>query len=203
VVVAAHGLSRIFVNGVEAAMSPLGGFQPETRWDINIGRRPSPGPGEYIFGGILDEVSLYERALSAKELQSILSVGGIGKCGPPGPPIIVQQPPPLTAFAGDPASVSVLASGASPLHYQWLHSQTTLAGANAATLLLSNVQPPDAGPYSVVVSNGEGSLTSAVVTLTVLTPSSCAPLPTGAVAWWPMQFTGQNVVGNNLLVLTT
>ena len=41
------------------------------------------------------------------------------------------------------------------------------ASAIRLTLPLTNVQPADAGDYSVVVTNSYGSVTSAVATLTV------------------------------------
>jgi hypothetical protein len=49
------------------------------------------------------------------------------------------------------------ASGSAPLHYQWSFNGTNMAGATFATLSINNVQPTNAGTYSVVVTNDFGS----------------------------------------------
>lgn len=64
-------------------------------------------------------------------------------------------------------TLTVGASGSSPLSYQWLKEDTQIIGATASALILMNLQPADAGNYSVVVSNAFGVATSQTVTLTV------------------------------------
>ncbi|HKQ75856.1 MAG TPA: pectinesterase family protein [Blastocatellia bacterium] len=82
---------------------------------------------------------------------------------------ILTQPVNRTAFAGDTVSFSVTAQGVPPPSYQWLKDGAPIAGATAATLVLTNVQLNSAGSYSVVVSNTTGSVTSNSATLTVFT----------------------------------
>src|SRR5262249_39009982 len=72
-----------------------------------------------------------------------------------------------TAFVGDTASFSVIAQGVPPPSYQWFKDGAPIAGANAATLTLTNVQLNSAGSYSVTVTNTSGSVTSNPATLTV------------------------------------
>jgi RHS repeat-associated protein len=43
------------------------------------------------FNGLLDEVSLYDRALVASEVQAIYNAGTVGKCPPPVPPEVTIQ----------------------------------------------------------------------------------------------------------------
>ena len=62
------------------------------------------------------------------------------------------------------------AQGSAPLTYQWHHGAVTLSGATNSTLVLTNVQFPDAGNYFVQVSNIAGSTNSVTVTLTVNIP---------------------------------
>lgn len=84
-------------------------------------------------------------------------------------PAIVENPTTQTVVAGGNASFNVLASGSGPLSYQWFFNWTNvLAGATAETLSLTNVQPADAGGYSVLVTNLAGTVTSAVARLRVL-----------------------------------
>jgi len=78
------------------------------------------------------------------------------------------QPRNVGTNPGANASFSVLAYSPSPVHYQWFKDGQELAGATNASLLLSNVQPPMAGGYSVVVSDEHGPVSSVVATLSVL-----------------------------------
>jgi hypothetical protein len=88
--------------------------------------------------------------------------------GPPGPPVIVQQPAAVSTQEGSFAQFQVVARGAQPLRFQWLRNGTPVTGALASSLLLNPVSGSDHGArYSVVVSNDFGSVTSDVVALTV------------------------------------
>lgn len=85
-------------------------------------------------------------------------------------PWLVQAPASQTVEAGSNA-VFQAAVGGTSLAYQWYGPEgTPLPGGNAALLQLTNVGSADAGAYHLVVTNSLGSLTSAVVVLTVLFP---------------------------------
>jgi len=93
-----------------------------------------------------------------------------------GTPVLVTQPASRTNNAGTTATFFVSAAGTAPLTYQWFKGAVPLSdggnilGSGASTLTLSNVLGGDAGPYSVVVSNSSGSVTSLVATLSVVEP---------------------------------
>ncbi|HTS17614.1 MAG TPA: glycosyl hydrolase family 28 protein [Verrucomicrobiae bacterium] len=92
------------------------------------------------------------------------------------PPSITTQPQGLTVIPGQFATFSVVASGSPPLSYQWyFNTNTLLASATGASLILTNVQSDNAGIYSVIVSNAAGSITSSNAVLTVNT-NSAAPV---------------------------
>ena len=148
----------------------------------------------------MDEVSLYNRALSAAEVLAIYNAGAGGKC-PLGltPPSIITQPTNQTVTVG---------SGATFLscrHRLTLFSRISGFMEPAAsrtptnsTLTLSNVQLSDAGTYHVSVVNPYGSTNSADATLTVTNPAPpCTPPPSGMVAWWPGEGNANDIVGNN------
>ena len=84
------------------------------------------------------------------------------------PPSISGQPQSRTNTAGTLATFTVTAGGTALLKYQWRLNGASLNGATESTLSLSGVQPGDGGDYSVVITNGAGSITSAVATLTVI-----------------------------------
>ena len=86
-------------------------------------------------------------------------------------PVITTQPAGRTATNGQSVSFSVAAtSQGGPLSYQWRRNGVAVAGATGATLTLAGAQPADAGDYTALVSNSEGSVTSSVATLRVLVP---------------------------------
>lgn len=84
-----------------------------------------------------------------------------------GAPVIVAQPAGQSAPVGGLATFSVTANGDAPLSYQWLKDDTEIAGATSATFTISAVQAADAATYTVVVTNGVGSVTSTGADLVV------------------------------------
>jgi hypothetical protein len=79
----------------------------------------------------------------------------------------LQPPISQHAVAGQSIDLEVLAAGTPPLGYQWFKNGANLPGATASSLPFNKVQSPDAAGYSVVVSNGVGSATSATAILVV------------------------------------
>jgi hypothetical protein len=69
------GVGRLLVNGRVVAEENLGVFTPHTTDDLCISRRLCDQPGDWtyntFFGGLLDEVAIYNRALSTTEIQSV------------------------------------------------------------------------------------------------------------------------------------
>lgn len=84
------------------------------------------------------------------------------------PATITQQPQSKTVFAGGNATLQVVASGSQPISYQWFINGTNrLTFGTNATLMLSNIQVAQTGPYHVVVSNSVATAVSAAAQLTV------------------------------------
>ncbi|MEI6395987.1 MAG: immunoglobulin domain-containing protein, partial [Verrucomicrobiota bacterium] len=75
-------------------------------------------------------------------------------------PEITAQPMSQSILAGSTATLSVSAIGTPPLSYQWRLNEIALPEATNQTLMLANVQPAQAGSYSVSVSNLYGSALS-------------------------------------------
>ena len=103
----ASGLARLYVNAVPVASNVVGNLRLETRPDLWLGQRILGGT-PYRFAGVMDEVSLYSRALSDAELQAIYQAGAGGKCR-----TTVTNPPPaapsglrLVSISSPPASVA-------------------------------------------------------------------------------------------------
>jgi len=129
---------------------------------------------DHKFKGALDEVSLYNRALSAGEIATIYSAGAAGKCKGAS---ITAQPHSQSVAVGANAQFSVGASGLAPILYQWQFNGANIANGTNATLTLNSVQPGNGGNYVVTVTNNIGSSTSAVAVLTVLVPPAFTVQP--------------------------
>ncbi len=73
---------RLYIDGVLVSerVSP-GPIATNTR-PFFIGRTDSGSNDSAFFNGLIDEVGLYNRALSALEIQAIFSAGSTGKCKP-------------------------------------------------------------------------------------------------------------------------
>ena len=183
----ASGLAAIYVNGAAILRTNLGSFTPQTSFtNLLLGARTYYGsvssPTDK-FPGQMDEMSLYNRALSSNEIAAIYLAGSAGKCFTPTVPTITSQPTNQTVVVGQTASFSVTASGTPPLSYQWSFDTTNIVGATNATLVLPDVQLTNAGVYAVVVSNPGGSVLSSNATLTVLTPPMIITQPTNQAVY--------------------
>ncbi|MDD8020198.1 MAG: immunoglobulin domain-containing protein [Acidobacteriota bacterium] len=101
-------------------------------------------------------------------------------------PTITTQPVSKTVNAGQTATFSVVATGTTPLSYQWYKNSVAISGATAASYTTPATTSADNGAkFYVVVSNSAGSITSNTVTLTVTsTPSTLAVIsPNGGEQW--------------------
>jgi len=90
---------------------------------------------------------------------------------PPMGPRITIHPKMTTSTAGDSATFSVTADGATDLAYQWRLNGVDLPGAITSTYTLPSVQALHAGDYSVVVTGDVISVTSKAATLGVTAPA--------------------------------
>jgi hypothetical protein len=101
------------------------------------------------------------------------------------PPVLTVQPTNQLVLAGSTVVFSSAALGAGPLSYQWQKDGTNLvdggkfSGAATPVLIVSNVQPAEAGNYSVLVSNLYGPVLSANASLTVGVPATITTQPVG------------------------
>ena len=87
---------------------------------------------------------------------------------PPPPSITALSPTNLTVLVGQSAGFAVTASGAAPLSYQWRVNGAIIPGATASAYTIALAQLTNAGNYSVVVSDINGTSTSPNARLTVV-----------------------------------
>ncbi len=91
-------------------------------------------------------------------------------------PLIISQPQPQSAIKGVDLSLRVSAVSSTPIRYRWRFYGTNLPnefpGQFTPLLSLRAVSPAVSGPYSVVISNSFGSVTSATAKVSVSDPYS-------------------------------
>jgi len=171
----------VYLNGVEVfrsnmpvgpitfdtlAISAAGGADESTMfYEAQIAPNLlSPGPNVVA-------VEIHQNAITSSDLSfdlELLADGSSPTNPPPVPPTIVTQPQSLTLSVGETAIFSVEATGTAPLFYRWRRNGVGLPGATGPSLTLFNVQPTNAGNYSVIVSNLAGSRISSNAVLQVL-----------------------------------
>jgi hypothetical protein len=81
-------------------------------------------------------------------------------------PNIIGQPASQSVSQGQPANFIVAATGIPAPVCQWYKNGLPIAGAAATNYAIASAVRTNAGNYTVVVSNGSGSVTSVVATLT-------------------------------------
>ncbi len=161
--------SSLYLNGNRVATNnsapPSGGY------GLGIGQNN----GDTAWKGLIDEVSIYNRALGPVEIQNVYNADLEGKCMiPSGFPIITAQPQNASIPEGFPAFFTVGANGNQPMTYQWrkngvnLSDDAHLTGSQSNFLSFTAVQTNDIGFYSVIVSNRYGFVGSLEARLDVL-----------------------------------
>lgn len=140
-----------------------------------VGLDTDVGESARTFNGSIDDVAFFPRALSQTEINAIYSATGII------PTLqIVSQTTNVLAFLNDPIQLTASVSGSNP-SYQWFKMTTPISGATNTSYTIARAGVGDTGGYYLVVTNQFGSVTSAVVNVTV-SNSVVTPLgPSGAI----------------------
>ena len=178
-------LYTIYTNGVVAGTDSDFNAIPAPNAPLTIGAAEG-----FYFDGQLDEVSLYNSALSSNDIAAIYQSGSIGKCTTPTPPSIATQPANQTVILGATAAFAVTAA-ARPL---WLISGPLMVPTSPGPPTPPSPSPmsnsTQAGNYAVQVSNSGGSTNSASAALIVVTPpvitqqpQSLSVISFGSAAW--------------------
>jgi hypothetical protein len=93
-------------------------------------------------------------------------------------PLFTLSPRSQAGIWGKDATFTASAIGLGPLSYQWQKDEVPILAATNSTLVLTNLQPGNAGRYSVVGTDDYGSTSSASANLTIFAATlSFAPYP--------------------------
>jgi len=142
------------------------------------------GVSPWTLLGRVDELSLYDRALSASEIQGIYGAGGTGKCPPSSnhPPVASIRVSPLTQLFGLTNKVvigevcgraPVVLDGSQssdadsdPLTHEWAEGASSLG----SDMIVTNEFPVGTHEISLTVNDGQASDT-ATTTVEVVSPA--------------------------------
>lgn len=67
----ASGVGRLYLDGVLATEKNMGSYQPQMSFDAYVGAIPEPGGLWLKFCGLLDEIRVYNRVISAAEVLAL------------------------------------------------------------------------------------------------------------------------------------
>jgi alpha-tubulin suppressor-like RCC1 family protein len=95
-----------------------------------------------------------------------------------GPPRFNRPLEPAEAHVGGQVILSTSVSGTCPLALQWFHGDAAIGGETAPNLLLTNLQPGNAGTFTLIVTGAGGQTNSQSTMLTVRSDPAVAEVLT-------------------------
>lgn len=187
-----QGRARLYVDGnLDSAnfnYTPVSPFSFNT---TTIGALVRSAVGGY-FAGLLDDVAVWERALTQAEVQQVMN-NSLATPIPELPPYLDRVPTNATRAVGDRVTFTARAVGNRPLNFQWSRDSGPIEGATGPSLTLSNLTGADSGNYTVSVQNIDGTV-GATATLTVL-PDPEPDLRVGLISHWPFEVQNDDGLG--------
>ena len=182
----------IYVNG--SLMSPTNSNTYTTTYNstqpLTIGCRANAnGLMTNAFIGYIDQVRVYDRALSSNDVALLYYTNASQMA-----PFIIQQPVSATVAQGAAFTNNILATSTNKPTYQWFTNNVPVLNATNTQFIINPAQLSWNGiSYYAVASNIFGTTTSSVVQLTVL------PIVPEVINQLPITYT--NVTGTNYLTL--
>ena len=190
--------TRLLVNGADAGLS-LTSAPNVPPGIVTVGANPNPsaaGGLEGYFNGQIDNVVL-------QNLNPVIASG----------PAV--SPSSALVPTGGSFTLSVVATGESPLYYLWRKDGVSITNwGTSPSVTRGNVMTNQTGNYDMIITNAYGAVTSAIVAVSVLPPGVSASAVVaqydlgeddpGAVAGNPGDVTTTDLIGtNNLISLGT
>ncbi|MDB6057395.1 MAG: hypothetical protein JWO95_1239 [Verrucomicrobiales bacterium] len=149
-----------------------------------IGRGPCSVDGTAGFVGQLDEITLYDEALTPDGVYISFAPNNLS---------IVTQPESKRIFQGSSATFSASAVGPGSITYQWRFNGANIPGATSTSLTITDAKTTDAGSYTLFASNSTNSTTSLAAVLQVNQAHTSTTLQ--PIAWWKAEGDGTDSAG--------
>jgi hypothetical protein len=182
-----RGQAKLYVDGVPDATNFKYNFADPTRsltfttTAIAALHRATPIG---FFNGQIDDVGVWERALSQSEVQDLMA-NSLPTPIPQQAPFFAVQPASQTKALGDWVAFSATVTGFRPFSYQWQRNGQNIPDATARTLMVTGLTTNNTGEtYSVNVTGPGGTSSSSSASLTVL-PDPQPDITSGLISYWP------------------
>jgi plastocyanin len=141
--------------------------------------------GDDYFDGLLDEVRVEKTTRSAAWMRlcyqnqnsSAQKLVEFGEKRSVSAPHFTTNPQSTTVDPGDAVTFTAVATGSTPIEYQWQKDSTDLSEEESTSLTIDAVTEANAGTYRCIATNTEGADTSDEATLTVNDPPAITTHP--------------------------
>ncbi len=171
------GTMSIYTNGVLAAQTatavrPFGELDPGQSPGIGIGN-VSDGGNNFPFTGDIDEIALYNRALSSTEIAAIYNAGSSGKCDP----VVADATATVSlVISANGSNATVVLDGSRsydtlnrPLQYSWFADQTNLLATGAVAVV---TLPVGTNSITLLANDGLSSNAQTIAVSVVTLPQA-------------------------------
>jgi hypothetical protein len=181
------GTVRLYIDGVlDTANFNYTPIAPISFNTTAIGTLVRATVNTNTFQGQIDEVAIWERALSESEVLEVLTKGVPAPGTQVVAPTFDRQPVSGTNQVGDWHIFSTGVSGTRPFTFQWFRNDVAIPGATNETYRALSLTFANSGDvYRVAVTNVAGSIISSNATLIVV----AEPQPDvrkGLINYWPL-----------------
>lgn len=158
--------------GLHSAVNAI--HHPPEEFDavLNIGADVSTGK---FFKGAIDDVLIYDRALTDTEIRAIRDAGVKGTL-PQTQVAIVEQPKSQTILTGTSHALRPKVVGSQPLSFQWKKDGQPIPSATRSCFVFNRATESDTGTYQLFVTQGTTTIATDPVNLTVKPVSPCLNL---------------------------
>lgn len=119
------------------------------------------------------------------------------------PPVITSDPASRTVVAGSNATLTVAATGSTPLAYQWRTNGVNYTGQRTNSLTVTNFTAAKEGGYAVVITNVAGAVTSATAQLYLIASNNASRFTNSAYATNRFTSTLLGNLNTNYVILGT
>jgi hypothetical protein len=155
------GTNQSIRTAVDTFAQPVQTFSGNTMIGLDV----SGGESARTFNGSIDEVAIYDRALSSDDINALFAAA-VGTIIPL-PAEVTTSPTNQSLFLGDQLRLVAGVAGTPPLTNQWYKNDVAILDATNTTLTINGVRPSDSGGYYLVVGNVANAATSLVAQVTV------------------------------------
>ena len=207
---------QFYINGALASTWASAVTIPNANAPLTIGAAEGVG----FFNGLIDDVRIYNRNLTASEVLGLYNSGGVGMCPPANPPALLEFAKShisvgrgtgivdfiVTRSGNINSSVNVhyvTANGTaiSGLDYVAAAGSVTFnPGETNKVIGIEIISDRAGGEMRTLSLNLFSASTNAVIgskSAAMLTIFGCLPIPAGLIAWWNADGQVNDLIGNN------